>query len=228
MKTVLVIDDEKDLVKLVDHHLGKEGYLVIGARDGAEGLEVARKHKPDLILLDIMMPRMDGWDVCKKLKSMPGTSQVPVIMLTARAQETDKVLGLELGADDYITKPFSPRELVARVKAVLRRFEACEFKESLKVGDIDIDYKGRTVTVKDKRVELTNTEFNLLWHLVNRRGAVISRDDLISAGRGDDAAVIDRTIDVHIAALRKKLGKSGRLIETVRGVGYKFTETNDA
>ena len=233
MKMILVIDDEKDLIKLVDHHLSKEGYLVIGARDGAEGLDVARKHKPDLILLDIMMPKMDGWQVCKQIKATAGIAQTPVIMLTARAHETDKVLGLELGADDYITKPFSPRELVARVKAVLRRFETCEFKESLKIGDIAIDYKGRTITVKGKRIELTNTEFNLLWHLVNHRGTVISRDDLISAGRGDDAAVIDRTIDVHIASLRKKLGqsadspanrgKSGHLIETVRGVGYKFS-----
>ncbi|MFH1226283.1 MAG: response regulator transcription factor [Planctomycetota bacterium] len=223
MKTILVIDDEKDLVKLVDHHLSKEGFLVISARDGAEGLAMARKHKPNLILLDIMMPKMDGWEVCKQVKATAEIAQTPLIMLTARAQETDKVLGLELGSDDYITKPFSPREMVARVKAVLRRFEAGEFKEMLKIGDMAVDYKGRTVTIKGKKAELTNTEFNLLWHLVNHRGAVISRDDLISAGRGDDAMVIDRTIDVHIASLRKKLGKSGQLIETVRGVGYKFT-----
>lgn len=222
MKTILVIDDEKDLVKLVDHHLSREGFLVISAGDGPAGLEMAFKHHPDLILLDIMLPKMDGWDVCKHLRSQPATVQTPVIMLTARTQETDKIIGLELGADDYITKPFSPRELVARVKAVLRRFEAGEAKETLKVNDITIDYKGRTVTIKHKKIDLTNTEFNLLWYLANHRGQVISRDDLISAGRGDDAAVIDRTIDVHIASLRKKLGKSGQAIETVRSVGYKF------
>lgn len=223
MKTILVIDDEKDLIKLVDHYLSRDGFLVISARDGLEGIEIAKKHKPNLILLDIMMPKMDGWEVCNHLKTIAGLAHIPVIMLTARAQETDKVVGLEMGADDYITKPFSPRELVARVKAVLRRFEPGKSKKQLTIEDIAIDYAGRTVVIKGKPLSLTNTEFNLLWHLANNRGRVISRDDLISAGRGDDAAVIDRTIDVHIASLRKKLGKSGNLIETVRGVGYKFT-----
>lgn len=223
MKTVLVIDDEKDLIKLVDHHLSKEGYLVIGAKNGIEGLDIALKHKPDLILLDIMMPKLDGLEVCKRLKAAAETARIPVVMLTAKAQETDKVIGLELGADDYITKPFSPREMVARVKAVLRRSEPAKLKETLKIDDISIDYKGRAVEVKNKRVDLTNTEFNLLWYLVNHRGQVISRDDLITAGRGDEAMVIDRTIDVHIASLRKKLGKSGSAIETVRGVGYKLS-----
>jgi len=223
MKTILVIDDEKDLIKLIDLHLSKEGYLVIGAKNGIEGLDIALKHKPDLILLDIMMPKLDGLEVCKRLKSATETSRIPVVMLTAKAQETDKVIGLELGADDYITKPFSPRELVARVKAVLRRSEPAKLKDALTVGDITISYAGRTVEVKNKKIELTQTEFNLLWHLMNRPGRVISRDDLITAGRGDDAMVIDRTIDVHIASLRKKLGKSGSVIETVRGVGYKFS-----
>jgi DNA-binding response OmpR family regulator len=223
MKTILVIDDEKDLIKLIDLHLSKEGYLVIGAKNGIEGLDIALKHKPDLILLDIMMPKLDGLEVCKRLKSAIETSRIPVVMLTAKAQETDKVIGLELGADDYITKPFSPRELVARVKAILRRSEPAKLKDALTVGDITINYAGRTVEVKNKKIELTQTEFNLLWHLMNRPGRVICRDDLITAGRGDDAMVIDRTIDVHIASLRKKLGKSGPLIETVRGVGYKFS-----
>jgi DNA-binding response OmpR family regulator len=222
MKTILVIDDEKDLVKLVDLHLTKEGYLVIGAKNGIEGLDIAQKHKPDLILLDLMMPKLDGLEVCKRLKSAAETARIPVVMLTAKAQESDKVIGLELGADDYITKPFSPREMVARVKAVLRRSEPAKLKDLLTVNDISINYKGRSVEVKNKRVDLTQTEFNLLWHLINRPGQVISRDDLITAGRGDDAMVIDRTIDVHIASLRKKLGKAGSTIETVRGVGYKF------
>lgn len=223
MKTILVIDDEKDLIKLVDHNLSKEGFLVVSAKNGADGIEIAKKHKPNLILLDIMMPKMDGWEVCKLLKSNAELAQIPVIMLTARAAETDKIVGLELGADDYITKPFSPRELVARVKAVLRRFESAKSKKQLTVEDISIDYAGRAVTIKGKPLNITNTEFNLLWHLATNRGRVISRDDLVSAGRGDDAMVIDRTIDVHIASLRKKMGKSGNLIETVRGVGYKFT-----
>lgn len=223
MKTILVIDDEKDLIKLVDLHLSKEGYLVIGARNGIEGLDLALKHKPDLILLDLMMPKMDGLEVCKRLKSATETTRIPVVMLTAKVQETDKVIGLELGADDYITKPFSPREMVARVKAVLRRSEPANLKDILIIDDLSISYKGRTVEVRNKKIGLTQTEFNLLWHLANRRGQVISRDDLITAGRGDDAMVIDRTIDVHIASLRKKLGKSGPLIETVRGVGYKFS-----
>ena len=223
MKTILVIDDEKDLIKLIDLHLSKEEYLVISAKNGIEGLDIALKHKPDLILLDIMMPKLDGLEVCKRLKSATETSSIPVVMLTAKAQETDKVIGLELGADDYITKPFSPRELVARVKAVLRRSEPAKLKDALTIDDISISYKGRTVEVKNKKIDLTQTEFNLLWHLANRRGQVISRDDLITAGRGDDAMVIDRTIDVHIASLRKKLGKSGSVIETVRGVGYKFS-----
>ena len=223
MKTILVIDDEKDLIKLIDLHLSKEGYLVIGAKNGIEGLDIALKHKPDLIMLDLMMPKLDGLEVCKRLKSATETSRIPVVMLTAKAQETDKVIGLELGADDYITKPFSPRELVARVKAVLRRSEPAKLKDALTVGDITISYAGRTVEVKNKKIDLTQTEFNLLWHLINRPGRVICRDDLITAGRGDDAMVIDRTIDVHIASLRKKLGKSGSVIETVRGVGYKFS-----
>ncbi|MBI4833391.1 MAG: response regulator transcription factor [Planctomycetes bacterium] len=223
MKTILVIDDEKDLIKLIEHHLSKEGFLVIGAKDGIQGLEIIRKHKPDLILLDIMLPGMDGLEVCKRLKISAESSKIPVIMLTAKAQETDKVVGLELGADDYITKPFSPRELVARVKAVLRRFKESESKKQLTIEDIVIDYSGRTVAIKDKLLSLTNTEFNLLWHLANNMGKVVSRDELISAGRGDDAMVIDRTIDVHIASLRKKMGKYKSRIETIRSVGYKFT-----
>lgn len=224
MKTILVIDDEKDLIKLIDHNLSRDGYLVLGANDGIQGFSAAKKQKPDIILLDIMLPGMDGLDVCRKLKSDADTAHIPVIMLTARAQETDKVSGLELGADDYITKPFSPRELAARIKAVLRRFEAGEKKEVLKTCGIIIDYAGRAVLCNGKKIELTNTEFNLLWHLANRPGRVVSRDDLISAGRGDDAVVIDRTIDVHIASLRKKLGKSKDVIETIRGVGYKFID----
>jgi len=176
-----------------------------------------------LILLDIMLPGMDGWEVCKHLKRSTELSRIPIIMLTARTQEMDKVLGLELGADDYITKPFSTRELVARVKSVLRRTGVTTKKDVLKIDELVIDYAGRTVSLGDKTIDLTNTEFNILWHLANHEGRVVPRDELISASRGDNAMVIDRTIDVHIASLRKKLGKYKNSIETIRSVGYKFT-----
>jgi len=171
------------------------------------------------------MPGMDGWEVCKKLRLEPATASIPLIMLTAKAEEADRVLGLELGADDYLTKPFGVRELLARVKALLRRAEVKpEGAEVVKVGSLVIDSGRRTVTVGSRRVELTATEFNLLRALADRRGRVLSREDLISAARGEDAAVIDRTVDVHVAALRRKLGKQGDLIETVRGVGYRLKE----
>jgi len=226
MKTILVIDDEKDLIKLIDFNLSKEGYLVIGAKDGVQGLEIARKHKPDLILLDIMMPKMDGWEVCKKLKSGNETAHIPIIMLTARAQESDKVLGLELGADDYMAKPFNVRELTARVKAVLRRTESVKKPNVIKIGDLNINYSGREVLMGQKSIDLTNTEFNLLWYLVNHRNMVVNRDDLITAGRGDESMVLDRTVDVHIASLRKKLGRHKNIIETIRAVGYKLNDAS--
>jgi DNA-binding response OmpR family regulator len=226
MKTVLVIDDEPDLIKLVDFHLSRDGYLVIGARDGLTGFGHAKKHQPHLILLDLMLPGMDGLETCKKLKAEPDTAGIPIIMLTAKAQEIDKVLGLELGADDYITKPFGPRELVARVKAVLRRSEVQTHTNVLKIGQLKIDYAGRAVFYAKNKLELTPTEFNLLWYLASRPGKVITRDDLISAGRGGDAIIFDRTVDVHIVSLRKKLGGCKSLIETIRGVGYKFNPDN--
>jgi two-component system phosphate regulon response regulator PhoB len=224
-KTVLVIDDEPEIVKLVDYNLTKAGYLVLTARDGEGGLSAARKHRPDLVILDVMMPGMDGWEVCRKLRQDPETSTLPILMLTAKAEEGDRVLGLELGADDYVTKPFGVRELGARVKALFRRAEAAgQPAEVLKSGKLVIDSARRVVTAAGKAVELTATEFNLLRALAERAGRVLSREDLISKARGEDAAVIDRTIDVHVAALRKKLGKQGELIETVRGVGYRLRE----
>jgi two-component system phosphate regulon response regulator PhoB len=224
-KTVLVIDDEPEIVKLVDYNLTKAGYLVLTARDGEGGLTAAKKHRPDLVILDVMMPGMDGWEVCRKLRQDPETSTLPILMLTAKAEEGDRVLGLELGADDYVTKPFGVRELGARVKALFRRAEAAgQPAEVLKSGKLVIDSARHVVTAAGKAVELTATEFNLLRALAERAGRVLSREDLISKARGEDAAVIDRTIDVHVAALRKKLGKQGELIETVRGVGYRLRE----
>ena len=224
-RTILVIDDEPELVKLLDYNLSKAGYLVLSARDGESGLAAARKHAPDAIILDVMMPGLDGWEVCKRLRQDPSTSALPVLMLTAKADEGDRVLGLELGADDYVGKPFGVRELLARVKALLRRSEvASSSPEVLKTGKIVIDSSRRTVTASGKPVALTATEFNLLKALAEREGRVISREDLLSLARGDEVAVMDRTVDVHVAALRKKLGKVGEMIETVRGVGYRLKE----
>ncbi len=224
-RTILVIDDEPELVKLLDYNLTRAGYLVLSAKDGENGLAAARKHSPDAIILDVMMPGLDGWEVCKRLRTDPSTSAIPILMLTAKAEEGDRVLGLELGADDYVTKPFGVRELLARVKALLRRSEiATASPEVVKSGKIVIDSSRRTVTVSGKPVALTATEFNLLKSLAEKEGRVISREDLLSLARGDEVAVMDRTVDVHVAALRKKLGKQGEMIETVRGVGYRMRE----
>ena len=224
-KTILVIDDEPELVKLLDYNLTKAGYLVLSARDGEKGLAAARQHHPDLVVLDVMMPGLDGWEVCKKLRAEPATAAVPLLMLTAKAEEGDRVLGLELGADDYVTKPFGVNELLARVKALLRRAEGqAGSAEVLKAGKLVIDSGKRAVTAAGKRVELTATEFNLLRALAERPGRVLSREDLIARARGDDSAIIDRTVDVHVASLRKKLGKQGEMIETVWGVGYRLRE----
>ena len=182
-----------------------------------------RRHRPDLVVLDLMMPGMDGLQVCQQLRADQRTGRMPVIMLTAKATEADRIVGLELGADDYITKPFSPREVVARVKAVLRRSVAQqEAPEVIRNGELLIDLNGHEVTYRGQRVSLTATEFRILQFLAGRPGRVFSRDEIIDAALGSDAAVFDRTIDVHITAIRKKLGTGGERIETVRGFGYKF------
>ncbi len=225
LRSILIIDDEPDILRLLDYNLTKADYAVLTAKDGESGLAVARKHSPDAILLDVMMPGLDGLEVCKRLRADPSTSRIPIIILTAKAEEGDRVVGLELGADDYMTKPFGVRELLARVKALLRRAQAsAEVSEVVKAGKLVIDAGRRTVTAAGKPVTLTTTEFNLLKALADRRGRVLSREDLISIARGDDVAVIDRTVDVHVVALRRKLGKHGDMIETVRGVGYRLKE----
>ena len=227
--TVLVIDDEKDLIELVTYNLGKEGYDVIAADDGHSGLEVARKHRPDLVVLDLMMPGLDGLQVCQRLRSDSRTGNVPIIMLTAKATEADRVVGLEFGADDYITKPFSPREVVARVKAVLRRSTPRpEDRQLIRCGDLTIDVSGHEVAFRGERIALTATEFRILEFLANRPGRVFSRDEIIDAALGNETAVFDRTVDVHITAIRRKLGPGGDQLETVRGFGYKFRHSADA
>jgi DNA-binding response OmpR family regulator len=221
--TILVIDDEKDLIELVQYNLEKEGYDVIAAGDGPSGMEVIRKHRPDLVVLDLMMPGMDGLAVCQQLRSDARVARVPIIMLTAKATEADRIVGLELGADDYITKPFSPREVVARVKAVLRRSSShAAIPDIIRSGDLVIDLNGHEVTYRGQRIGLTATEFRILEFLAGRPGRVFSRDEIIDAALGNDAAVFDRTIDVHMTAIRRKLGPGGDRIETVRGFGYKF------
>jgi two-component system phosphate regulon response regulator PhoB len=223
--TILIIDDEKDLIELVRYNLEKDGYDTISATDGQSGLEIALRHKLDLIVLDLMMPGMDGLEVCRHLRADPRTARTPIIMLTAKATEADRIVGLELGADDYITKPFSPRELVARVKAILRRTATqAEPQQVLRHGDLAIDVARHEVTYAGKPVTLTATEFRILQFLASRPGRVLSRDDIIDAALGRDANVFDRTIDVHITAIRRKLGKGAERIETIRGFGYKFRD----
>ena len=227
--TVLIIDDEKDLIELVRYNLEKEGFDVIAATDGQSGLEVVKKHRPDLVMLDLMMPGLDGLQVCQRLRADPRMGRVPVIMLTAKATEADRVVGLELGADDYITKPFSPREVVARVKAVLRRSSPQQDdRQVIRSGELAIDLSGHEVNYKGQRVALTATEFRILEFLAARPGRVFSRDEIIDAALGNETAVFDRTVDVHITAIRRKLGDGADQIETVRGFGYKFRHGADA
>jgi DNA-binding response OmpR family regulator len=223
--TVLVIDDEKDLLELVRYNLEKEHLDVITASDGASGLEIGLQHKPDLVVLDLMMPGMNGMEVCKQLRADARTRAVPIIMLTAKASETDKIVGLEMGADDYITKPFSVRELVARVRAVLRRVgSGVEEVQVIRRGLLTIDTDRHEVLWDQQKVTLTATEFRILEYLANRPERVLSRDAIIDGALGKETSIFDRTIDVHVTALRKKLGAGGPHIETVRGFGYKWTE----
>ena len=227
--TVLVIDDEPDLLELVEFNLKKDGYETIVARNGQAGLDIAQKHLPDLIVLDIMMPGLDGLEVCRQLRSDQRTRQIPMIMLTAKSGEADRIVGLELGADDYVTKPFSPRELVARVRALLRRATSTqEAPTVIRQGEVLIDLTRHEVTSAGKQVILTPTEFRILHFIAARPGRVLSREQIIEAAVGNEMAVFDRTIDVHIAAIRRKLGKAGDRIETIRGFGYKWREGDEA
>jgi len=222
---ILIIEDEKDIVKMLDYNLRKEGFRVFSANNGEDGLDMACKENPDLILLDLMLPEMDGLEVCKAVKNDTKTAHIPIIILTAKAQEADKIVGLELGADDYVTKPFSPRELIARIKAVLRRLkEKNKLPEILKIGDIAIDFSKIMVTIKDKPIELTSKEFELLKVLIKAKGRVLSRDYLLDTIWGFDQAIEiqTRTVDVHITTLRKKLKSESKRIVTVKNYGYRF------
>jgi len=228
-KRLLIIEDEPDMAELVARRLNRELFETTVAHDGREGLEQARSSPPDLVLLDIMLPGMSGTEVLRELRGDPRTAGVPVVMMTARSEDGDVVAGLHLGADDYVTKPFSMSVLVARVQAVLRRVAAGPGgKGPLAVGEVRIDQERHVVTVTDRPVELTATEFRLLVAVVAARGRVLSRNQLIDQALGLDAAVTDRTIDVHMAGLRRKLGKARRHIRTVRGAGYRLADNDDA
>jgi len=222
---ILVVDDEPDAVELIEFNLKAAGLDAVTANDGAEALKKARQVLPQLILLDLMLPEVDGLEVCKILRRDPQTQAIPIIMVTAKAAEIDRVLGLELGADDYVTKPFSPRELVLRVKRLLRERQPPSQKpERFQFRDLSVDIPRHKVTVKDKDVKLTATEFKLLTVLIERRGRVQTRDQLLRDVWEYDAAIDTRTVDTHIRRLREKLGPAARYVETVRGVGYRFAE----
>lgn len=219
-ETILVVDDEKHIVELARLYLEKDGYRVEDAGDGAEALAKVKSLQPALVVLDLMLPEIDGWEVCRRVR---GESGVPIIMLTARDDDVDKIVGLEMGADDYLTKPFNPRELVARVRAVLRRYEkATRPEQILKIGQVAIDPQRREVTVGDKLVELRTKEFDLLLTLTQHKGIVLSRDQLLDLVWGFDFYGQTRTVDVHIAHLRDKLANSELVIDTVWGIGYKL------
>jgi two-component system phosphate regulon response regulator PhoB len=224
-KRILIVEDEKDVVDLLTLNLRKSGGFAIStAADGAAGLTKARAEKPDFIILDLMLPKMPGLEVCKILKSDSATRHIPILMLTARAEEIDRIVGLEFGADDYVTKPFSPREVILRIKAVLRRGAAEQTEGPMTLGPITIDPARHKVSVGKKDIDLTSIEFRLLWMLMQRRGRVQERDRLLNEVWGYESVIDTRTVDTHIRRLREKLGKAGDEIETVRGFGYRFRE----
>ena len=224
-KLIAVVDDEPDIVELIIHHLKKEGFRIKEFYDGESLLNFVKITLPELIILDLMLPGIDGLEVCRILKRNEKTSFIPVVMLTAKGTETDIVVGLELGADDYIVKPFSPRELVARVKTVLRRAEPKKEKtKSIKLDDLLIDLTRYEARVNNKKIDLTTTEFKILVLLAERLGWVLTRNQILKDLWEDEKIVLDRTIDVHIKNLREKLGEVGKLIKTIRGIGYKIEE----
>ena len=222
---ILVVDDEPEAVELVEFNLKQAGYEVISAADGAEALTKSRAKKPNLIVLDLMLPEMSGLEVCKTLRRDPATAGIPIIMLTAKAAEIDRVLGLELGADDYITKPFSPRELVLRVKKILSRGAvAAEVPDTLRFGELLIDVPRHVTSVRGQPIDLTATEFKLLTLLAQRQGRVQSREQLLRDVWEYNNLVDTRTVDTHMRRLREKLGAAAKHLDTVRGVGYRFVE----
>lgn len=227
-KHILVVEDEEDILALIHYNLTREGFRATCASSGEEALRLVEREPPDLIILDLMLPGIDGLEFCRTLKGNPETRDVAVIMVTAKGEEADVVAGLELGADDYVTKPFSPRILVARVRTVLRRREVPAAKpggeEAIRIDELVIHPGRNEVLVEGRPIDLTFTEFRVLYFLASRPGWVFTRYQIVNAVRGDDYAVTDRAVDVQIVGLRKKLGAYGKYIETVRGVGYRFKD----
>lgn len=222
---ILIAEDDRDIQDIVDYNLRQEGFSTTLINRGDKVLEAIKTKKPDLLVLDLMLPGESGLEVCKKIRADESYRRIPVIMLTAKGSETDKIVGLELGADDYMSKPFSTKELVARVKAQLRRNKmAPTSKDLLKSGELSIDLKSYKVMIGSSDVSLTLTEFKILKELMENKGRVLSRQNLVTTVMGSDVSVTDRTIDVHLASLRKKIGEYADHIETVRGVGYRFRE----
>ena len=220
---ILVVDDEPEALEILGFKLKEAGYEPLFAKDGTRALQSARDDQPALIVLDLMLPEIDGLEVCKILRRDPTTAMIPILMLTARAAEMDRVVGLELGADDYVTKPFSPRELVLRIKKLLARAKAADEPiAQLRIGELEIDVPRHEVTIRGKGVDLTATEFKLLELLVRRRGRVQSRDRLLNDVWGYDNPIDSRTVDTHMRRLREKVGPAADYLETIRGVGYRF------
>lgn len=222
-QTILVVDDEKDLLDLIEYNLKKEGFAVLKAENGEEGIEIAREHKPDLVLLDIMMPKMDGLEAVEIMRDDDELKSIPIIFLTARSDEKTEIEGLDKGGDDYITKPISTTKLISRIKAVMRRFdETTESVNRIEVHDIVIDKDRYIVTRGEEEFQLPRKEFELLFYLASRKGKVLDRQTLLNKVWGDNIYVVDRTVDVHVRKIREKLGD--HYIETVKGVGYRFKE----
>jgi len=225
---IVIIEDEPDIIEVMSYNLKREGFLVSSSRRGDEGLSLVRKQSPALVLLDLMLPGTDGLSVCQQLKADPMTREIPIIMVSAKGEESDVVIGLGLGADDYIAKPFSPRELLARVKAVLRRSllqqdqQKEQQKSRLQIDELTIDALRHEVAISGEPIKLTATEFKLLYQLAAQPGRAFSREQLLNRVIGDGVVVVDRNIDVHVRSVRKKLGDYSRMIETIRGVGYRF------
>ncbi len=229
-KKILVIEDEKEILELVKLYLDKEGFRPFGASNGLDGLRLARAEHPDLVILDLMLPEMDGLEVCKRLRGDRGTSTVPILMLTAKAEESDQVIGLELGADDYVTKPFSPKALMARVKALLRRLERqqTEGPSAYRYGELVMDLGKHEVSISGREVPLTAKEFGLLEHLLQHPGRVLTRDVLLNAVWGYDYYGTTRTVDVHVRRLKQKIPLLNDAIASVKSLGYKLRELQPA
>ncbi len=221
---ILIVEDDRAIVDMLEYNLQEAGYATVSALNGEDGVNLAGKERPDLIILDIMLPIIDGFEVCRMLKNDSAVAGIPIIILSAKSQETDKIVGLELGADDYVTKPFSPRELIARTRAILRREREHQSGARIKRDDISIDGTRHKVTVGSEEISLTFTEFKLLEFMARRPGVVFSRAQILDAVSGEDAMVYDRTVDAHIKSLRHKLGRAKDYVETVRGAGYRFKE----